>query len=54
MPRGSISKEELKVRVLKLKNNLYNGHYQEKNCNWHDGAHSAYNLILDILDEYAH
>ena len=54
MPRGSVTKDELKVRILKLKNALHEGMYYSKGHDWNNGAHDAYNIVLDILDEYAH
>jgi len=52
MSTGSVSKIDLLARVYKLKTALYNGSRQDKNGEWHDGAHHAYNEILDILNEY--
>jgi hypothetical protein len=53
MPRNHVKKEELKVRVLKLKNALYEGEYYDKGDVWNNGAQQAYNSILNILNEYA-
>lgn len=47
-----MTKDEVKVRVLKLKNELYNGTNRDKNGDWHQGAHTALNRVLDILEEY--
>lgn len=47
-----MTKEEIQVRILKLKNALYQGKYRNKNGDWHDGAHDALNSVLDILQEY--
>lgn len=52
MSTGSVSKTDLLARVYKLKTELYDGSRQDKNSDWHDGAHHAYNQILDILNEY--
>ena len=52
MPRNNMSKEEVKIRVMKLKHALYDGTYMNKNGEWHDGAHTMLNKMLDILDEY--
>lgn len=52
MPRNFMTKDEVKVRVLKLKNELYNGTNHDKNGDWHQGAHTALNRVLDILEEY--
>jgi len=46
-----LMKEELKVKVLKLKNDIYN----EPNTVWQgekDLAHKYLNKVLDILEEY--
>jgi hypothetical protein len=51
MPKNQVSKEELKVRVLKLKNDVYN----ESKDVWQgekDLAHKYLNKVLDILEEY--
>ena len=51
MPKNQVSKEELKVRVLKLKNDVYNESSDvwqgEKNL-----ANKYLNKVLDILEEY--
>ena len=52
MPRNSMTKQEMEVRVLKLKNELYNGSWIHKNGEWHDGAHTMLNRVLDIIQEY--
>jgi len=52
MPRNIMTKDELKCRVLKLKNELYNGMHHNKGGQWHDGAHHSLNKVLDILQEY--
>jgi len=52
MPRNKMHKEEVKCRILKLKNELYNGTQYGKNGDWHDGAHDALNRVLDIVQEY--
>ena len=53
MPRANVTKIDLLSRVYKLKTALYNGQHQNKNGDWHNGAHHVYNQILDILNEYA-
>lgn len=53
MPRANVTKTDLLYRVYKAKTRLYNGTHSDKNGDWHDGAHQAYNEILDILNEYA-
>lgn len=52
MPRNNVTKDELTTRVLKIKNELYNGMHYGKGGEWHDGAHDALNKVLDILKEY--
>jgi hypothetical protein len=52
MPRGQLKKDEMEVRILKIKNQLYDGSYSAKNHEWHDGAHHALNEVLYILQEY--
>ena len=49
MPRNFLSKQEMKIRVLKLKNSLYEEHRSE-----HDKelARKYLNQVLDILEEY--
>ena len=51
MPKNQVKKEELKNRVLKLKNEVYN----EPREVWQgekDLAHKYLNKVLDILEEY--
>lgn len=52
MPRNTITKEVMRCRVLKLKNELYNGDQRYKGAEWHNGAHEMLNRVLDILQEY--
>ena len=52
MPRGIMRKVDMEARVMKLKNELYNGDHHDKNGDWHDGAHSMLNRVLDIINEY--
>jgi hypothetical protein len=52
MSSGRITKIDLLTRMYKLKTDLYNGMHGDKSGDWHDGAHQAYNKILEILDEY--
>ena len=33
-----MTKEEVEVRILKLKNELYDGSWHDKNGEWHDGG----------------
>jgi len=52
MPRGQVTKVELVSRLYKLKTQLFNGDHKDKSGDWHDGAHSSLNSVLDILQEY--
>jgi hypothetical protein len=51
MPKNQITKEELKVRVLKLKNNLYKEHIRH-DTDMKGLANKYLNEVLDIIDEY--
>ena len=53
MPRGIVSKTDILSRVYKMKTELYDGKQHDKSGDWHDGAHSTLNRILDILNEYS-
>ena len=51
MPRNQITKGEMKVRVEKLKNELYRTPYQ--GGDWENNlAHKYLNQVLDIIEEY--
>lgn len=51
MPRGTLTKSEMKLHILKIKNILQNdGNYYE---NSKDMANHYLNLLLDKLDEYS-
>ena len=52
MPRNYVTKKDVEVRVLKLKNQLYDGSWSGRNAQWHDGAHEMLNKVLEILQEY--
>lgn len=53
MPRNMIiRKDELEVRILKMKNELYDGSWYSKNADYHDGAQHMLNRVLDMLGEY--
>ena len=52
MPKNQIEKEEINVRVLQIKNELYNGTYRGPPSEWHNGVHHMLNKRLDILQEY--
>ncbi|AFD02805.1 hypothetical protein Syn7803C97_179 [Synechococcus phage S-MbCM6] len=51
MPRNSITKNELKCKILELKHELIHA-YPDKTRDWQQGANHELNKILDILDEY--
>ena len=53
LSRGNVTKNDLLSKVYKQKTRLYDGDHGNKNGDWHDGAHYAFNKILDILNEYA-
>ena len=48
MPRGQLTKDEIKVQVEKLKTELYN----EKTYEPKDLAHKYLNKVLDKIAEY--
>lgn len=52
MPRNEMNKDEFEVRVLKIKNQLYDGSYSARSQEWHDGAHHALDKVLNALQEY--
>ena len=49
MPRNFLSKDEIKVRVLNLKNDLFKRHCDDRS---EDLAHEYLNRVLDIIEEY--
>lgn len=49
MPRNSIDKNEMRIRVLKLKQQLFQEHTEEYHK---DLAHKYLNSVLDIIEEY--
>jgi len=52
MPHGSVTKNDILARVYKIKTELYNGEYESRPGQWHDGAHHTLNRVLDLLQEY--
>ena len=50
--KSQMTKLDMKTRVLKLKNDFYNGQRKDKNSDWHDGAHETLNTVLDMIEEY--
>ena len=53
MATGRVTKNDILHRVYKMKSELYDGKNKDKPEQWHDGAHDAYNRILDLLQEYS-
>ena len=51
MPRNQISKEEIKTRVLELKNRLYIDHVRP-DMDMKGLAHKYLNEVIDMIDEY--
>jgi len=51
MPKNQLDKDELKVRVLKLKDRLYKEHIRH-DMDMKGLAHKYLNEVLDIIDEY--
>jgi len=51
MPKNQFNKEELKARVLKLKDKLYKDHIRPE-MDMKGVAHKYLNEVLDIIDEY--
>ncbi len=50
MPRGQITKDEIKVSILKLKNKLANENFD---YNSKQLANHYLNLVLDKIEEYS-
>jgi len=53
MPRGRMQKVDIESRVLKLKNQIYEGVYDGASEDWLNGAHYSLNKVLEILQEYS-
>jgi len=51
MPRNQISKEEIKTRVLELKNKLYMDHIRP-DMDMKGLAHKYLNEVIDMINEY--
>jgi hypothetical protein len=49
MPKNQLNKDEIKLRVLKLKDKLYR---DEPSWDSKGLAHKYLNEVLDIIDEY--
>ncbi len=52
MSKNRMERDEILNRTMKLKKMLYDGTYQHKGGEWHDGAHTMLNKLLDIIQEY--
>jgi hypothetical protein len=52
MPRNNLTRDEFKVRILKLKKQLAEEKLRPYNSDPKDIANKYLNDILDILDEY--
>lgn len=52
MAKERMTKEKIKVRLHKLKTALYEGVYNDKSGDWHEGAHEMVTKALNMLDEY--
>lgn len=53
MSRVRMRKGDLLTKIYKLKTDLYNGTYDKKEGQWHEGAHHALNKVLEHLQEYS-
>jgi hypothetical protein len=51
MPKNQLVKDELKVRILKLKDKLHKDHIRP-GMDMKGLAHKYLNEVLDIIDEY--
>jgi hypothetical protein len=49
MPRNQLTKDEIKIRVLRLKDKLYQ---DQPSWDPKELAHKYLNEVLDIIDEY--
>ncbi len=53
MPRSIMKKIDILQKVYKYKTELYDGTFNDKSGEWHEGSHHAYNRILELLNEYS-
>jgi hypothetical protein len=51
MPKNQLTKDEIKVRILKLKDNLHKDHIRPE-MDMKGLANKYLNEVLDIIDEY--
>jgi hypothetical protein len=47
-----ITKNDVEIRILKLKHELHDGSWSARNNDWHEGAHQALDRVLEYLQEY--
>jgi hypothetical protein len=52
MPRNTITKEDLLVKIYSLKTKLYEDDYPLKSNEWKEGAQFALNEVIDTLSQY--
>ena len=50
--RNYVTKEEINLRVLKLKTEIFDKQYKGATKDWEDGAHFMLNRVLHMLHEY--
>jgi len=50
--RNYVTKEEINLRVLKLKTEIFDKQYKGATKDWEDGAHFMLNRVLHMLQEY--
>jgi hypothetical protein len=53
MPRGRLSKVDILAKMYKMKTDLHNEVYVDKNTDWYDGAHDAIDKVLNYLNEFS-
>jgi len=51
MSKNSLKKDEMRIRVLKLKNELFSRQYDDDDYS-KNLAHEYLNRVLDIIEEY--
>jgi hypothetical protein len=54
MPRGILTKNDILSRVLRMKQDLYNGKYHYWTKAQNDSANEMLTKVLDIINEYSH
>ena len=53
MSSGRLTKVDIIAKVFKMKTDLYNGRYENKNTDWYDGSHDTLDKILDFINEFS-